>query len=121
MAEQSESGHVCAGVNQIFTGRLRSILVQSCHRAVHFGHFPLRSRACPLRGAQDSGTQLFAQNQHISRPCSVIWPDAGRMHCSCYAQAVLDVRVIDRMTARETGSCFQNLVAAALQNPAEDI
>ena len=121
MPEQGESCHVRAGVNLVARQNLCRILVQGCHRTdrlIHTGRVGGLHTACC---ADDTGSKWLRQEQAVARACANIGQDTRRVNEPGHRQTVLDIVVVDRVSAAQRRAGFCNLLRASLHDSSQDV
>ena len=73
------------------------------------------------RGGNDAGAQGFRQEEHVSRPRPAVGEHALGVDCSCDGVTELDLRILDRVAAKQRNPGLAQLVEAALEDRANRV
>ena len=121
VAQEAETGNIGAAVNIILLAAFCGVLVQTGHGFNGSIHGFLGSLAHTMGSADDANTQLLGDDQLVTGVTTVVGVDPVGANGAHDGQAVLDVHIIDGVTADQNAAGFDNLFGATTQNLAQHV
>src|SRR5581483_11372689 len=100
MTQQAESGHIRASVNRKLKKNFAGIAIQRQHLLNGCIHISLLSNAFLKRSGNDTRSDAFGKNEHITRSRSFVGPDSARIYNARYRISELDLVLRNTMSAQ---------------------
>ena len=121
MTQEAETGNVGTAVDVILLAALGSILVEAGHGFDGLVHGFLSSLTHTVSGTDDANTQFLGDDQLVTGMAAIVGVDLVRVNSTHDRQTVLNIHIVDRVTANQHTAGFDDFLTAAAEDLTQHI